>query len=465
VSIILNADSYKLSHFQQLPPGAQYLYSYIESRGGTYDRTVFFGPQMFLKGDLSKRVTPGDISEAEDIVRAHGLPFNREGWDTIVRDHGGRLPLAIYAVPEGTVVPTKNALMSVVNTDPRFAWLTSYVETALLRSVWYPTTVATQSWFIKQDIRAALERTCDNPEAILPFRLHDFGARGVSSRESAGIGGAAHLVNFMGTDNIDGILYARRFYGEQMAGYSIPAAEHSTITSWGEAREKDAYENMLDAFGGPGKLVAVVSDSYDLFGAIKNIWGGSLREKVRAMGGTLVVRPDSGDPTVVPVQAIEMLADLFGFTVNSKGFKVLPDCVRVIQGDGINRESINVIMNSLIAKGFSVENIAFGMGGALLQGVNRDTQRFAMKASAISINGVWQPVQKNPKTDPGKRSKAGRLALVRGPGGFQTLPLDGHAYENLLVPVWKNGELLKDWTFSEVRARSNEPQTDMMKAA
>ena len=158
---------------------------------------------------------------------------------------------------------------------------------------------------------------------MLPFRLHDFGARGTTSFEQAGIGGLAHLVNFMGTDTVSGLVFARRHYHEKMAGYSIPAAEHSTMTSWGEEHEVDAYRNMIRQFGGPGKLVAVVSDSYDLYRAVREIWGKTLKSEVLAMGGTLIVRPDSGDPTVVPIDAIDMLGESYGYTVNSKGYRVL----------------------------------------------------------------------------------------------------------------------------------------------
>jgi nicotinamide phosphoribosyltransferase len=455
-NLILAGDSYKASHFKMLPDGTRYVYSYIESRGGKYDRTVFFGLQMFLMGVLGKPITAEMIDEAEAFLTAHGEPFNRAGWEIILREHKGFLPLSIRAVPEGRVVPVHNVLATVQNLDPRLPWLTSYIETGLLRAIWYGTTVATQSWHIKQIIKAALDRTSDDPTGQLPFKLHDFGARGVSSAESAAIGGAAHLVNFMGSDTMEGVIAARRYYGEPMAGFSIPAAEHSTVTAWGRDGETSAYRRMLDAFAKPGAIVAVVSDSYDLDNAVRNIWGGSLMQQIKDSGATLVVRPDSGNPTVVPVQTVEALAEKFGTTVNGKGFKVLPSCVRVIQGDGINEDSIRTIITNLEAKGFSVDNVAFGMGGALLQQVNRDTQKFAMKASAVNVNGVWRDIYKAPAGDPSKRSKAGRLCLVREEGEYMTVPAEGHQWRDQLVEVWREGELRSDWTFAEVRERSNE---------
>jgi nicotinamide phosphoribosyltransferase len=458
-NILLNTDSYKVSMFKQYPLGTTNVYSYIESRGGRYDRTVFFGLQAFIKEYLLAPITQMDIDIADEILTAHGEPFNRAGWQYILDKHNGYLPVVIRAVPEGTVVPVRNVLATIENTDPECFWLTTYLETALLRAVWYGTTVATQSWSIKQVIKDFLEKTGD-PD-LINFKLHDFGARGVSSLESAAIGGAAHLVNFMGTDTVSGILFAREYYGAGVSGFSIPAAEHSTITSWGRAGEVDAYRNMLTQFAKPGSIVAVVSDSYDVYRAASDLWGGELRQQVIDSGATVVIRPDSGDPVEVNRRLIEILGDKFGYTVNSKGFKVLNN-VRLIQGDGINELTVRSILGAFMAMGWSADNIAFGMGGALLQAVDRDTQKFAMKASSARINGVDVDVQKDPATDPGKKSKAGRVTLwqcgnefvsaVEQPKGWADRCVGD--FVDALVPVYWNGNLHKDWTFEEVRANA-----------
>lgn len=461
-NILLNTDSYKASHAFQYPPNTTRVFSYIESRGGRFDRTVFFGLQGFLKQYLSKPVTAEQVDEAAEFWAAHGEPFYREGWDYIVREHAGILPVIIRAVPEGTVVPTHNVLVTVENTDPKCFWLTSFLETAILRSVWYPTTVATVSWHVRQSIFAALVKSSEAPLPQINFKCQDFGARGCSSMETAAIGGAAHLVNFSGSDTVSGILYARRFYGAPMAGFSIPAAEHSTITAWGRDGETAAYANMLEQFAKPGALVAVVSDSYDLMHAVREIWGGELRERIVNSGATLVVRPDSGDPLTVPVDVVEALGERFGFTTNSLGYRVLPDCVRVIQGDGINVDSLPQILDNLLERGWSADNMAFGMGGGLLQQVNRDTQKFAMKASACEVDGVWRDVFKDPVTDPGKRSKRGKVTLWTSGGEFETAVSQptrwtdrGITWTEALDTVWRNGELLVDQTFDEIRARAN----------
>jgi len=451
-NIILNADSYKYSQFNQYPEGTEYVYSYIESRGGKYDETVFFGLQAFIKEYLVYPITWADIDEAEAIITAHGEPFNREGWEYIMEVHDGHLPVEIRAVPEGTVVPVHNVLVSIINTDPKCYWLTSFLETALLRAVWYPTTVATNSREIKKVILNALERT-GTPEDIA-FKLHDFGARGVSSLESAGIGGAAHLVNFMGTDTVEALLFARRYYGAGIAGFSVPAMEHSTVTSWTREGEVDSYRNMVKKNGKPGGIVSAVSDSYDIYEAC-HLWGTELKQDILDSGATLVVRPDSGHPASVVHDCMCILAEYFGYTTNEKGYDVLNN-VRILQGDGINIESIKEILEVLEASNFSADNVVFGQGGALLQIVNRDDQKFAMKASAICVNGEWRDVFKDPITDPGKRSKKGRLKLIRTEDGTLTTTRDTKAmsYPDQLKSVFIDGNTSLDQTFAEIRERA-----------
>ncbi len=459
--LVLNTDSYKTSHWTQYPPGTRTVFSYIESRGGIHDRTVFFGLQYILKEYFREPVTAADVELAVEICAAHGVPFNRAGWMHIVEQHGGRLPVRISAVAEGSVVPTGNVLLTIENTDPEVAWLTSYLETALMR-LWYPTTVATNSWMTHQLIAKYLEETGD--PAGLPFKLHDFGARGVSSLESAMLGGMAHLVNFQGTDNLAAVLGARAFYGEPMAAFSIPAAEHSTITAWGKDGEVDAYRNMLKQYAKPGALLAVVSDSYDLEHAVRHLWGEQLRQEVIDSGATVVIRPDSGDPTTMVLKSVQALASTFGTIVNAKGFRVL-DHVRVIQGDGITIRTIRSILATLKVNGYSADNVAFGQGGALLQVVNRDDQRFAMKCSAVDVAGNWRDVFKDPITDPGKRSKAGRLTLLRRQGReYMTTRIDDpriaelgrDGWQPALRTVFEDGRLLVDDTFAAIRGRAAE---------
>jgi nicotinamide phosphoribosyltransferase len=454
-NILLVTDSYKVSHFKQYPPGTEIVYSYFESRGGEFPETVFFGLQYYLdKYLVGCVVTPEKIDAAEKLYARHFADqsfFNRAGWQHIVDAHGGHLPVRIKAVPEGEVLPTGNVLMTIENTDPACYWLTNYLETLLVQ-IWYPSTVATQSRAMKQIILSFLQQTGD-PEG-LAFKLHDFGFRGVSSVETAELGGAAHLVNFLGTDNVAGIVGAQMHYDAEMPGFSIPAAEHSTITSWGRDQECDAYRNMLEQF--PTGLVAVVSDSYDIMNACRSIWGEQLKAEVLRRNGTLVIRPDSGDPPTIVVEVLNILGGAFGTTFNAKGFRVLDAHVRIIQGDGIDRAMLGKILGAMQGAGWSADNIAFGSGGGLLQKLNRDTCKYAFKCSSVQVHGHERDVYKQPATDSGKRSKAGRLKLVRRDGKFATVRDTPEVAEpDVLEEVFVNGEISKRQNWDDIRKRAS----------
>lgn len=444
-------DSYKVSHYKQYPPGTTRVYSYFESRSGSvHPQTTFFGLQYWLKQYLvGQVVTQKKIEQAEQLFNAHfgNKVFNRAGWEHILNEHGGRLPVEIKAAPEGTIIGESNVLMTVENTDPNLYWLTNYLETLLVQ-VWYPSTVATQSRAMRQVILKSLAKTGD--PSLADFKLHDFGFRGVTCPEQAAIGAAAHLVNFKGTDTVAGLVLLNQFYHEPCAGFSIPAAEHSTITSWTRDHEVDACRNMLTQY--PTGLVAVVSDSYDVFNCCANIWGGVLREEVLSRDGVLVIRPDSGDPPSVVLKVLEILGEKFGTTHNSKGYKVLNPKVRVIQGDGIDFKMLGLILDHINNAGWSADNIAFGSGGGLLQKLNRDTQKFAFKCSSATVNDQERDVFKQPVTDGGKKSKAGRLKLVSQDGILTTVPATDPRPDHLQF-VFRNGELLVDQTLADIRQR------------
>ncbi|MEK0324098.1 MAG: nicotinamide phosphoribosyltransferase domain-containing protein [Nitrosopumilus sp.] len=780
-NFLFSTDSYKMSHYAQYPKGTTRVNSYIEARGGS-DEIVFFGMQGYIRDYLICRadeLLSSDISTAARFCKLHGVPFNWDSWNKLKQRlfRGEGLPIEIYSVDEGTVLPAGNVLVQIRNTDPEFFWLTSWLETQLLRAIWYPTTVATQSREMKEIIRMYLEETTGSREG-LEFMLQDFGARGVSSSESAGIGGAAHLVNFLGSDTMEGAAWAMKHYGAPEDGscisYSVAASEHSTMTSWGKENEVAACANMLDQFG--TGIVSVVSDSYDIYACVDNIWGGELKDAVNELserGGRLVVRPDcyddqteiytedgwvlfenlngqkvaqisddefiefvepikvvsedyygemirfkdgkgkldllvtpnhrmvykdkdsgewrvqdaetstwyynkqiirsaeisnsgwadlsphqrlliafqadgsfpskgaskrpinnymsirfnfskarkltrligivqdcgyeysvhqekarptqktiyikvplnktvskefdwvsprtrtsnwcrdfieelsywdatrrsttrfkfdttnqavstvvqevsllagygctttrfvdnrsdkfsdvfsssiltrnntvggqtvtkateeysgriycvtvptgrilvrrngcttvcgnSGDVLTVPIEVCESLMDSFGYTTNEQGFRVLPDHVRVLQGDGLNKESLEDLCCAIMKQGIALSNFVFGMGGGLLQGVTRDTYKFAMKASAVEIDGVWEDIYKDP-IHGGKKSKKGILGLYKDSDGYCTLRKGDHwPLPDLLKLRYKDGEIFNTTTFDEIRERA-----------
>lgn len=464
-NFILGTDGYKASHYRQYPPKTQQVYSYLESRKGAhFDETVFFGLQYQLKAYYTgARVDAATIDEAERTVHdyfGNADSFHRAGWEHIVQHHGGKLPLSIRAVPEGLPVPVGNVLMTVENTDPACYWLANYVET-LLMHVWYGSTVATQSREMKKIIARYLDLSADDTSS-LPLKLHDFGGRGVSSKETGKVGAAAHLVNFRGTDTLYALPTIRDAYHEPNAGISVPAAEHSTITSWGKKNELQAYANMLDQY--PTGPVSIVADSYDFDNACTNLFGGQLRERILARDGVVIVRPDSGVPKDIVLHAHELLGAAFPTSMNSKGYKVLHPKIAVLQGDGIDLASIEPILKNLTDHGWSTQSLALGSGGGLLQKVNRDTQRLAIKASWGRIDGEGVDIFKNPATDASKRSKAGRFKLVQGEHGLETVA-EAAPGEDLLREVFRNGKLLVDDTFAQIRARAALPETSVTSAS
>lgn len=459
-NLVLMTDSYKASHARLYPPGLTSVFSYMEARGGAFPETVFFGLQAYLLEYLTGPVlTASHIDEAEAFWTAHFQRddvFSAEEWWLLLDRHGGRLPLRVRAVPEGERVPVGNVLMTLENTDPEFPWLPGWLETLLLK-VWYPTTVATQSAAIRRDIAAAYAASGEDPAGV-SFACHDFGYRGVSSEQTAAFGAAAHLLSFDGTDTVAGIRLLARDYAGGMSGFSIPATEHSVIIAWGRDREETAYRHVMETF--PDGVVACVSDSYDIFAAVERIWGSALREEVLARSGTLVVRPDSGNPFEIVPQVLETLWDRFGGTVNGAGYRVLDPHVRVIQGDGMGPDTIGPLYATILERGFSAVNLTVGSGGSLLQKVNRDTCQFALKVSEVTVDGKTYGVAKTPVTDAGKRSKEGRLKLVRTEdGGWATLssiddPAAFAKARDELVTVFEDGDVIRRWTLGEIRERA-----------
>lgn len=468
-NLVLLADAYKYSHHKLYYPGTTNIYSYLESRGGVFNQTVFFGLQYYLKHYLEGAViTTEKIDEAAALLpQVFGRPdvFDRSKFDYIVQQHGGRLPVRIKAVKEGSTVPVQNVLMTIEATDPQCFWLTNFLET-LLMQIWYPCTVASLSREVRQVVQRYYDDTASaSSQAGVEYVLNDFGFRGVSSVESAGLGGAAHLLSFRGSDTLQGSVFAKRYYGaEGMVGLSVPATEHSICTLLGEEGELEIFKHVLDTF--PTGIVSCVSDSYNIFRACAEYWGEELKAQILSRDGVLVIRPDSGDPVFTLLKVFDILFEKFGFSINDKGYKVLPPQVRVLQGDGIDLQSIHAIYGALKVNGISAENLVLGMGGALLQRVDRDTQKFAFKCSWAEVNGKGVDVQKQPveldshgDLRPSfKKSKAGRLKLVRTDDGYKTVgESELPELKDELETVFENGVILRDESFTGIRERVAKP--------
>lgn len=461
-NLLMLTDGYKHSHWMQYPPDTEKVYSFLESRGGDFQYSTVFGLQYILKRYLSGQVvTKEKIDKAEKYINAYfgnDKIFNREGWEYILNNWNGFLPVYIKAIPEGLLVPTGNVLMTIENIDNKCYWLTNFIETLLLQ-VWYPSTIAMQSREFKKQILGRLKNSGD--PSTIDWKLHDFGFRGSTSVESSALGGAAHLLSFRGTDTLSAIEFIDEIYYDSMAGGSIPAAEHSTITSWGKERELEAYKNMLQQY--PSGLVAVVSDSYDIFNACENLWGKELKNMILNRDGVLVIRPDSGEINQVLPKIMGILHKQFGAILNNKQYYVLNPHVRVIWGDGINKDTIEPIYRCIEEVGYSSDNLTLGSGGGLLQNVNRDTQKWAIKCSYVKTSSEEVLVYKDPVTDPGKRSKKGLLSLVKDHEGCYTTEERSTYFDHqmkpldYLVPKLSWGSILEPHeNFQEIRQRLNE---------
>ena len=464
-NIMLQTDSYKISHAKLYPKGLEYMQSYFESRvDAKWDTTVFFGLQYYLKKYLEgQQVTLDKIQQAKELWGNHlgnDKIFNEEGWKYIYYKYDGTLPVKIHSLPEGTVVPNSCAMMTIQNSDKKCAWLPNWLETLLVK-LWGPCTVSTQSREIRKVIRKYVEQTCDNPEIIdslVDFMCHCFGYRGVFAEEQAGLAGGAHLLSFLGSDTFAAEIFLRNYYhGAGLVSASIPASEHSTVTTWGEDGEGDFIKNALKQY--PTGLLANVIDSYDpkrfvMKYALEN------KELILARDGKYIFRPDSGDPNEMSLDVLNWVGKVFGFTVNNKGFKVLNPKVGVIYGDGMNFETISDLYKHVTDAGWAAQNIAIGSGGGLLQKLNRDTQRFAFKACWAQVDGQPRNVCKHPSADPTKNSKSGHLGVYNVDGQLTTLSDEQLKERNLthleneLKLSFENGIVLQNPTLDEVRARA-----------
>jgi len=458
-NICLLTDSYKVTHHYFYPEGTQKIYSYLESRvGAEFNKTIFYGLQYIIKKYLEGPVvSQKKIDEADKLISAHigeGI-FNKTGWEYILDEYSGCLPIEIKAVPEGTPVEVNNVLMTVENTDDKSYWLPNYLEPLLLQ-VWYPSTVATLSAEIRKLANFYLEVTGSNKDN-LNFMLHDFGYRGATSTESAMLSGSAHLLSFSGTDTIAALSVPKNYYNDsELYGFSVQATEHSVMTSLGMEGEFKQILNVIS--NAKDGILSIVIDSYnyrnflikagekgsDLNNAILNF--------LDTEGNKIVFRPDSGEPVSTTIDCLNLLEDGFGCHLTDKGYKVFDLNIGLLWGDGLNYHKIRDILFAMKSDGWAAENIIFGMGGGLHTAVNRDTQRNAFKCSAQLRNGTWYDIFKNP-LDSSKKSKTGRFKLIKNDNSFKTIPvnMDG---EDLLNTVFCDGELLIDDTFGNIKKRA-----------
>ena len=468
INPLMDTDSYKISHHDLYPDDVSNVYSYAESRGGDYPGAVFFGLQPWLQRLCDTPLTMDMVNDWEEFAHAHGFPAPpASAARRIVDVHDGFMPLEIRTLDEGLWTPTRTPLVTVLNTDGELEadlsskFLTSYVETSLLRQTWMGTTVATRIFGIREKVQRQFEETADDLSG-LPFAVLDFASRGVFGLDADEVGGAAYLaMGFMGSDSPMSVAYANHYYPTEMAGYSVIATEHSVTTAWGRARQKEQFLQALRRtaakYPNGGGILSNVSDTYDVF-AMARLYV-ECREEIMNSGVTLVVRPDSGEMEDVLPEIFRIIANGFGTTKNSKGYDVI-NGAKVLQGDGINEVSVEYPFQIGRRMGLSAQSIMTGSGGGLrTNDLNRDTLKFAFKASAVKDANGWRGVAKDPITDPGKRSKAGRMAVRQNEFGHyltdlftgdEAPPTDN---TNLLKLRYRNGSLYNMDSLQDIRNR------------
>lgn len=479
INRVMMCDSYKMSHSKQYPENMVSMYDYMEARSNkVYPATVFVGLQGFLKTYLKDPITIQEVNQAYEFSKGHGIPFDIDGWEYIVKELNGKLPIEIKAVDEGSLIPVKMVLMTVESTDIRVPWIAGWIETMIMR-IWYPTTIATKSYYVKQMLKKY-----GSPEWV-KYSFHNFGSRGSSSAESSMIGGYAHLTQFMGTDNFDSLLYCFDNYDSTMAGYSVFATEHSSTVANAEGSQEKEEEFVIRMLNeNPNApIMSFVADSYDVY-KFTNFCtkpNSKIREIVESRPNQkFVLRPDSGEPIEVLSKMTKIMEDNGVFDIMIEGQdgveRKASSNYGILWGDGITPEIIESIISiSMYEGGYAAENFVFGSGGDLMQNHNRDTLGFAVKCSSITVdNGEVQDnsdgtsswisnltdidVFKDPITDQGKKSKKGKVTTFYNKK-TDTYFVDGTENKfddakSILSTVYLNGEIVKNFTLDEIRSKT-----------
>lgn len=495
LDVLLETDAYKLGHRYMYSEGTEVVYSNLTARGtrnpDITEGTVFFGLQAFLyrlneKWEVFFDLSTSDLEEVLDGYTAFVTDLlgpNGVGSEQFRELHSvGHLPLRVRAFREGSIVPLRVPYFTIENTDPRFFWLTNYLETTISANMWHPITSATIAWSNRRllDVRAIQSSDI----VAVDFQGHDFSYRGLENDFAAAVSGAGHLVSFKGTDTLPAIRFAQRYYdGDNgFIGASVPATEHAVMCSgiavneaalgddkYGNNKalaELQVFERLIDQH--PTGILSVVSDSFDLWKVVGE-FTFDLRHKILARDGKLVLRPDSGDPELIlcgdpdapegtPERdgVVNLLAGVFGTTLNAKGYKELDPHIGVIYGDSINRERADKITANLMRQGYASTTAVFGFGSFSYQYQTRDTFKMAVKATWTQVNGKGYDILKDPITDDGaKKSATGRLAVRRMMDGRPYLIEHATAEQEsdqVLELVYEDGKVLRHQSFADVRA-------------
>jgi nicotinamide phosphoribosyltransferase len=478
----LLCDFYKISHREQYPEGTETIFSTWTPRTSRRDEikeVVAFGFQAFIKEYLIDYFNDNFFSKSkEDVINEYTRVIKytlcKENVDTkhIEELHNlGYLPIRIKAVDEGTLVPIRVPMLTIENTNPKFFWITNFLETLMSCQLWQPTTSATIAYQYRKILDKYASETNGDLSGV-QFQGHDFSMRGMGSLESAMLSGAGHLLSFTGTDSIPAIHYLEQYYNanieNELVGCSIPATEHSVMCTYGRENEIEAYKRLITEVY-PTGFASIVSDTWNLWEVLDTIIK-PLKNEIMSRDGRIVVRPDSGDPVLIVCGdpdgetederkgVVEILWDIFGGTITEKGYKQLDTHIGSIYGDAITTERCEEICKRLKAKGFASTNMVYGIGSYTYQYNTRDTFGFALKSTYAKVNGEERMLFKDPITDNGvKKSQRGKVAVLNNNGIHYIDGLveadEALVPNNLLQLVFEDGKLMKDEKLSEIRDR------------
>lgn len=496
--VMLLADFYKISHRKLYDRDKGIIYATWTPRKSRIDginKVVVFGLQGFIKKYLIDYFNDNFFNKPlEDILQEytriikHTLGEEDVDCTHIAALHKlGYLPIRIDALEEGTQCPIKCPCVTIQNTLPEFLWITNFIETLFSVEVWKPMTSATIAKEYRKIMDKWADKTCDN-NAHVDFQGHDFSMRGMGGLDSAMTSGAGHLTSFKGTDTIPAICYLEQYYNanveNEMVGTSIPATEHSIMefNSYGkENDEYDAFKRMITEVH-PKGFVSIVSDTWNLWHVLTDTVP-RLKEEILNRDGRVVIRPDSGDPVDIicglntsskcpsdddPYHSqenkgvVELLWDIFGGTINEKGYKVLNPHIGCIYGDAITLERADEICKRLEAKGFASSNVVFGIGSYTYNMNSRDTFGFALKSTYAIKDNEEIFLFKKPITDSGEKvSQKGMVCVIYEDGISEITYIDEqnqagkdfYKPQDLLKPLFIDGQLLRETSLAEIRSK------------
>ena len=449
-STLIAGDSYKYGHPFLLREDIAYQYNYMEARKG--EDIIFVGMQYYIKKFLTKVPSKKQIKKVKKMALKHGTYFDEKMWKYI--NKLGYYPIRIKAIPEGTKVPSGVPLATFENTDQKCVGLVGFLETLFMK-VWMPTSVATQSYEVKQMLLKY-----GSPEWA-EYAYHNFGSRSTTSLEHDMIAGYTHLTQFKGTDSFSSLFFCEKYYNQikEPAGYSVLATEHSVTTINGiENEEEFVYNTLLNNPNAP--IISFVGDSYDIYKFTDFVTNpnGRIRQLLdKRENQKLVIRPDSGEPIEVLSKIVATMDNNDCFDTKIKD-KLLSTKYDILWGDGITLETIEYILKHFTKEGYTAENFIFGSGTDLVNSKDRDTYGFAIKCSSVTLkNGVELDVFKDPITAPNKKSKRGRIetAVNQLTKTYKVVcgEYDKNEVEALQL-VFENGKLYNETSLGNIRSNS-----------